>query len=128
MPVRVLLAEDQAAFAEGLMILLGRDPRIEVVGTARDGEEVVELAHVSRADVVLMDLSLPRVDGLEATRRLRANDQDVRVVILSASTADEAEEAARAAGAAAFVTKSGGAYDEIVGAILDVAPERAIGP
>jgi DNA-binding NarL/FixJ family response regulator len=121
-PVRVLLAEDQAAFAQGLTILLGRDPRIEVVGTARDGGEAVDLALAHAADVVLMDLTLPRVDGLEATRRLGVASPRARVVVLSASTRDEAEAAALAAGAAAFVTKSA-EYDAIVDAILEVAPE-----
>ena len=124
MPVRVLVAEDQAAFVEGLTMLLGRDPRIEIVGTARDGGEAIDLAVASTADVGLMDLTLPRVDGLEATRRLRDVLPDVRVVVLSASSADEAEAAALGAGAAAFLTKSG-AYDELIETILAVARARS---
>ena len=123
MSVRVLLAEDHPAFAAGLTILLDRDPRIEVVGVARHGEEVVELALANQADVVLMDLALPRVDGFEATRRLRAASSKVSVVVLSAATHDEAEADALAAGAATFVTKRD-AYDSIVDAILEVAPRR----
>ena len=124
MPVRVLLAEDQAAFAEGLTILLGRDPRLEIVATARDGGAAVELALAGGVDVVVMDLTLPRVDGLEATRGLRRDCPGVEVVVLSASSADEAEAAALGAGAAAFVTKSN-AYDALVDTILAVAPARS---
>ena len=124
MPVRVLLAEDQAAFAEGLRTLLGREPRLEIVATARDGGEAVELALASPVDVVVMDLTLPRVDGLEATRRLRRDCPGVQVVVLSAASADEAEAAALGAGAAAYVTKSS-AYDALVDTILAVAPARS---
>jgi DNA-binding NarL/FixJ family response regulator len=118
--VRVLLAEDQPGFTEGLAVLLGRDPRIEIVGTARDGGEAVDLALASAADVVVMDLMLPRVDGLQATRRLCEARPEARVVVLSAATPEEAEADALRAGAAAFVTKSL-AYETIVDTILRVA-------
>ena len=70
-PIRVLVADDQRVVRDGLVLLLGLLPQVEVVGTAANGEEAVDQAATLQPDVVLMDLRMPRCDGVEATRRLR---------------------------------------------------------
>jgi DNA-binding NarL/FixJ family response regulator len=101
---RVLLADDEALFAEALTVMLGRDDRIDVVGHARDGKEAVELAESLQPDVVLMDIAMPVMDGVEATRRIRAANPAVRVLILT-GVESALITAAREAGASGFLTK-----------------------
>ena len=83
--VRVLIADDHALFAEALEAILAGDARIEVVGRARDGAEAVALTKRHDPDVVLMDLSMPVMDGIEATRRIRAGRDAPCVVVLTGS-------------------------------------------
>jgi len=82
-PIRVVLADDQRVVREGLGTLLGLIGGIEVVGTAADGNEALALALKLRPDVVLMDLRMPRCDGIEATRRLREHDAGIKVLVLT---------------------------------------------
>jgi DNA-binding NarL/FixJ family response regulator len=120
--VRVLIADDEPLFGEALEVLLGVDDRIEVVGRALDGSEAVELARELDPDVVLMDLSMPGVDGFAATERILARDRDAHVLVLSGSD-DPADIAkAREAGAAGYITKDLIA-ERLVDAILDAVPE-----
>lgn len=120
--VRVLIADDEPLFGEALEVLLGVDDRIEVVGRALDGGEAVELARELDPDVVLMDLSMPGVDGFVATEQILAGDGDAHVLVLSGSD-DPADIAkAREAGAAGYITKDLIA-ERLVEAILNAVPE-----
>ena len=114
--IRVLIVDDQAVFTNALRLWLNGRDGIDVVGTAHDGSEAIDLALATDADVVLMDLSLPKIDGLEATRRLLALRPNTRVIALTGRSEDEAAGAAREAGVVAFLTK-GAAHDELVGVI-----------
>jgi DNA-binding NarL/FixJ family response regulator len=119
-PVRVLIADDEPLFVEMLEALLGADPRIEIVGAARDGGEAVELAIELEPDVTLMDISMPTLDGIEAVRRIRARRPDACVVMLTGSSAVSDVDRSRQAGAVGFLTKDRIGSD-LVDTILDVA-------
>jgi DNA-binding NarL/FixJ family response regulator len=121
--LRVLIADDEPLFAEALEVLLGADERIEVVGLAGDGSEAVKLAQELDPDVVLMDLSMPGVDGFGATKQILAGEGDTHIVVLSGSD-DPADIAkAREAGAAGYITKDRIA-ERLVEAILDAIAKR----
>jgi DNA-binding NarL/FixJ family response regulator len=125
---RVLLADDQRVVREGLSMLLGLLPGIEVVGTAADGEEAFAMALELRPEVVLMDLRMPRCDGIEATRRLRDARPETKVIALTTYADDASVLAAIRAGARGFLTKDAGA-EEIQDAIGAVARgEAALDP
>ena len=103
--IRVLLADDQRLVREGLATLLGLLDGIELVGTAADGEEALALAAEHDPDIVLMDLRMPRVDGIVATRRLRARTNPPEVVVLTTFDTDENVLHALRAGASGFLLK-----------------------
>jgi len=105
-PLRVLLVDDHPLFTEALRTLLVDDARLEVVATAKTGREALRLAKSAVVDVVLMDMSMPVLDGLAATRRLRALDPAPRVIAVSGHTDDLSRAAALEAGAAAFLSKA----------------------
>jgi DNA-binding NarL/FixJ family response regulator len=107
--IRVVAADDQRIVREGLTMLLGLVPGVELVGTASDGEEAVALAAELRPDVILMDLRMPRVDGVEATRRLR--DTGVKVVVLTTYADDRSVIDALRAGAVGYLTKDADAEE-----------------
>jgi DNA-binding NarL/FixJ family response regulator len=117
--VRIIVADDQALFRTGLARLLNEDPRIEVVGQAEDGVAAVELAASAEPDVVLMDLKMPRLDGIEATRKIVAANPAIRVLILTSFDADTSIIQALKAGAAGYVLKDSQA-EAIVSSILAV--------
>jgi len=113
----VLLVDDHQIFTHALTAVLEQDGRFEVVGTAATGREAVRLAKSGNAEVVLMDMSMPVLDGPAATRRLVALDHAPCVIALSGHTDSLSRTAALDAGASAFVTKSD-AFDELVDTIL----------
>jgi DNA-binding NarL/FixJ family response regulator len=118
-PARVVVADDQTVVREGIVMLLGLLPGIEVVGAVCDGEEAVRAVAELAPDVVLMDLRMPRCDGAEATRRIRAEYPGTQVVVLTTFADDESLFPALRAGARGYLTKDAGG-DEIVRAVRDV--------
>lgn len=116
---RVVVADDQTVVREGIVMLLGLLPGIEVVGAAGDGDEAVKLVAELAPDVVLMDLRMPRCDGVEATRRIRAEYPGTQVVVLTTFADDDSLFAALRAGARGYLTKDAGG-DEIARAVGSV--------
>lgn len=123
--VRLLIADDQRLFAESLMSLFSEDERVEVVGIAQTGKEAVELATELHPDVILMDLKMPVMDGLEATRLIRAAGLDTQILIVTGTdTPIDSEDAARA-GANGYVRKEQG-VEELRQVFLEVASLAAV--
>jgi DNA-binding NarL/FixJ family response regulator len=118
--IRVLLAEDHGLVRAGLERLLSTVEDIEVVGGAADGQEAVELAAQTSPDVVLMDLSMPGMDGIQATRKIVATHDDVQVVVLTSMTDRERILAALDAGAVGYLLKDA-EPDELIGGIRAAA-------
>jgi DNA-binding NarL/FixJ family response regulator len=124
-PVTVVVADDQAAVREGLVLLLGTLPGIIVVGEAEDGVAAVETVADSQPQVVLMDLNMPRCDGVEATRRIRADHPGTQVVVLTTYSDDESILGALQAGALGYLTKDA-TRAEIGRAVLAAAAGQAV--
>ncbi len=124
-PVTVVVADDQSAVREGLVLLLGTVPGIAVIGEAEDGEAAVEAVKAKDPQVVLMDLNMPRLDGVEATRRIRASHPQTRVVVLTTYADDESIIAALQAGALGYLTKDA-TRAEIGRAVLAAAAGQAV--
>lgn len=117
--VRVLIADDQTLFRAGLARLLNEDPRVEVVGQATDGADATKLVAKQKPDVVLMDLKMPTLDGIEATRQILEADPGVKVLILTTFETDSQVIQALKAGASGYVLKDSTA-DAIVSSIIAV--------
>jgi DNA-binding NarL/FixJ family response regulator len=122
-PLRVLIADDHRLFAEALEAILAADDRIEVVGQAGDGSKAVELTRTLDPDVVLMDVSMPVLDGFEATREIRAESEDTRVLMLTGSNSRADVDRSREVGASGYITKDRIA-SELVAAIVEVSRRR----
>lgn len=122
--ITVLIVDDQKIVREGLVSLIGLLPGVTVVGAATDGDDAVRQARTLRPDVVLMDLNMPRRNGVEATSELRRVLPDTAVVVLTTYSDDRWVFSALQAGARGFLTKDAGA-DEIHRAITDVAAGHA---
>jgi DNA-binding NarL/FixJ family response regulator len=133
-PIRVLVADDQKVVRDGLSVILGLLPGIEVVGAAVDGEDAFRQALAMTPDVVLMDLHMPNCDGIEAIRRLALARPRIWVVVLTTYSDDDSVLAALRAGARGFLTKDAGAAEiraavSVVsagGAPLDPAVQRQL--
>jgi DNA-binding NarL/FixJ family response regulator len=119
----VLIADDNGLFARALETLLGAEESIAIVGRVADGEQAARQAVELAPDVVLMDLSMPHIDGIEATRRIREAAPGTAVVILTGSADESDMERAEEAGAAAYVTKDR-ILKELVEAIHSAAVNR----
>jgi DNA-binding NarL/FixJ family response regulator len=123
--VTVVVADDQSAVREGLVLLLGTVPGIAVTGEAEDGEAAVEIVAAKNPQVVLMDLNMPRCDGVEATRRIRASHPQTQVVVLTTYSDDESIIGALQAGALGYLTKDA-TRAEIGRAVLAAAAGQAV--
>ena len=125
MTIRVLIADDQELVRTGFRVILNAEPDLEVVGEARDGKEAVEAARKLRPGVVLMDIRMPNLDGIEATRRVTAAAGSPRVLILTTFDLDEYVYQALRAGASGFLLKDAAA-DELLQAIRVIAAGEAL--
>lgn len=121
--LRLLLTDDDRSFTEAMTALLEADGRFHVVATAVNGRDGVELAEACDPDVVLMDIDMPIMDGVEASRRIRASRPELPIVLVSASQFADRVENARDAGATGYVQKSR-IVDDLVETILAVFQER----
>ncbi len=125
MSISVLVADDQSMVRAGFRLLLGGEDGIDVVAEAGDGNEAIAKAARFRPTVVLMDIRMPELDGLEATRRILATDPDARVLILTTFDLDEYIFAALTAGASGFVLKDD-PPEQLIAAIRTVAAGNAL--
>jgi len=127
-PIKVLLVDDDALVRSGLKMMLGGDPSIRIVGEATDGSEVAAAVDGHRPDVVLMDIRMPDVDGLTATRRLRARPNPPEVIVLTTFDADEMIFSALRHGAAGFLLKDTPPSDILRAIQLVAAGEAMLSP
>ena len=123
--IRVIIADDHTLFRDGLVALLNSVPEIDVVGTAQDGEQAILLAADSQPDVVLMDLLMPKVNGIEATKHIIQTSPHIGVVMLTMFEDDESVFAAMRAGARGYVLK-GADQEDVLRAIHAVARGEAL--
>jgi DNA-binding NarL/FixJ family response regulator len=123
-PVRVLVADDHAIFRSSVVRALSVVPDVEVAGEVDSGDRACEVVVEIQPDVVLIDISMPGMDGFDATRRIRRTSPRTSVVLMSAFDGPQLERSAYAAGAAGIVTK-GAPLDDVIGVILDAAARRA---
>lgn len=127
MPIRILIAEDQQLVRQGLAALLKAED-VEIIGEADDGESAVEMARTLKPEIVLMDLSMPVLDGVEATRKLKRLLPDIRVLILTVANCERRVAEALAAGADGYALKKAG-HDELMAALTQVKAGKAyLGP
>jgi DNA-binding NarL/FixJ family response regulator len=124
-PIRVLIADDQRVVREGLTMVLGLLPDVDVVAAASDGAEAVAIAEDLRPDIVLMDLRMPRCDGVEATRLLRDRQPGIKVVVLTTYSDDRSVLDALRAGARGYLTKDASGA-EIRQALQQVLDDHAV--
>jgi DNA-binding NarL/FixJ family response regulator len=118
--IRILIADDHRLFAESLMVMLGEDERVVVVGLAANGQEAVELAMELQPDVILMDLRMPILDGFEATRQIREAGSNARILILTGTDAGIGWEDAARVGASGYLRKDHSA-EELRRVVLELA-------
>ena len=125
MTIRVVIADDQELVRTGFRVIVNAEPDLEVAGEARDGNQAVDAARRLRPEVVLMDIRMPNLDGIEATRRITAGTSCPRVLILTTFDLDEYVYEALRAGASGFLLKDAGA-DDLLQAIRVIAAGEAL--
>lgn len=123
--MKIVIADDQALIRDGLATICERFDDVQVVATAADGDEAVAAVAEHQPDVVLMDLRMPRLDGIEATRAIRAQHENTHVVVLTTYSDDESITAALAAGALGYLTKDAG-RDDIHRALVAASRGQAL--
>ena len=124
-PVRVVIVDDHRLFVDALALLLGHDDRLDVIGTAGDGLSAIELAVSKQAEVAVIDVRMPEIDGLECARRLRVRSPETRVILVTGLDDESLPEQAREAGAVALLVK-GALTEQLKDAILAAAPEQQL--
>ena len=124
-PVRVVIVDDHRLFVDALALLLGHDDRLTVIGTAGDGRTAIELAVTEQAEVAVIDVRMPEIDGLECARRLRVQSPETRVILVTGLDDESLPEQAREAGAVALLVK-GALHEQLKDAILAAAPEQQL--
>jgi len=116
MTLKIMLAEDHAILREGLRCLIGSQPDMEIIGEAKDGQAAVQMAETLKPDIIIMDITMPEVNGIEATRQIKANNPDVKIIALSAFDKPDFVLGMVKAGASAYLLKDN-LFDELVHAI-----------
>lgn len=119
-PVRVVLADDTAAYRRFLRLILEQDGRFEIVGEAANGVEAIDMCREEQPDVIILDLAMPVLDGLQAIPELRAQVPTTEIVVLSGFARGRLDAQALESGARAYVEK-GEAFETLVETVLDVA-------
>jgi len=122
--IRILIADDHAVVRKGLLALIQTEEGMEIIGEAADGAEAVELAETLRPDVILLDLVMPRMDGIEAIGKIRQNDPEARILVLTSFSEDEKVLTAIEVGAMGCLLKDA-TPDELLRAIRDVHQGRS---
>jgi DNA-binding NarL/FixJ family response regulator len=116
----VVIVDDHRLFVDALALLLGHDDRLEVIGTAGDGPTAIELAVARKAEVAVIDVRMPEVDGLETARRLRTRSPETRVILVTGLDEPQLADEAKSAGAVALL-KKGALHDQLKEAIVAAA-------
>lgn len=123
-PVRVVVVDDHRLFVDALALLLGHDERLEVIGTASDGPTAIDLAVEGGAEVAVIDVRMPEVDGLETARRLRKRSPEISVILVTGLDEPQLADQAREAGAVALL-KKGALHDQLKEAIVAAAAQSS---
>jgi len=119
-PVRVVIVDDHRLFVDALALLLGHDDRLDVIGTASDGPTAIDLAVDGSAEVAVIDVRMPEVDGIETAKRLKTRSPATRVILVTGLEEPDLAEQAKEAGAVALL-KKGALHDQLKEAILQAA-------
>lgn len=119
-PVRVVIVDDHRLFVDALALLLGHDERLEVIGTASDGPTAIDLAVDGNAEVAVIDVRMPEVDGIETAKRLKKRSPDTNVILVTGLDEPQIEQQAKEAGAVALL-KKGALHDQLKEAIIAAA-------